>query len=64
MKLRLLKDGHAIEADLEPTAARRDQLDFRIGPRFLELSRQPDGSGLIVSKRAVFDRDLHRVVQW
>jgi hypothetical protein len=61
VKLRLLKHRYAVNADLEPAAARGDRHDLRIGPLLLELSRQPGGSGLIVSKRAVLDRDLHEV---
>ena len=61
MKLRFLEDRHPVTGHLEATAARGDQLDTRIRPFLCKLSRQPGSSGLVVSKRAVFDRDLHRV---
>jgi hypothetical protein len=62
VELRLLENRYAVAADLEPSATGRDQLDLGVGPLFGELSRQPGGSGLIVSKSAVLYRDLHVVV--
>ena len=61
MKLRFLENRNPVTGHLEAAAAGRDQLDIRIRPFLRELSRQPGSSGLVVSKRAVFDRDLHRV---
>jgi hypothetical protein len=59
--LRLLKDRLAIAHDLEPTAARRHHLDLR-GREFLaNRGRQTDGPWLVVSDRAVFDRDPHHL---
>ena len=58
-KLRFLENRNAIARHFEPAASRRDQLDLRIGPRLPDISRQTDGSRFIISKRAVFDRDLH-----
>lgn len=60
-KLRLLENGNAIARHFEPPASRRNQLYLRIRPGLPDLSRQTDGSRLIVSKRAVFDRDFHLI---
>jgi hypothetical protein len=58
--LRLLKDRLAIAHDLEPTAARRHHLDLRGRELLANRGRQTDGPWLVVSDRAVFDRDPHR----
>ena len=55
----LLEDGCAVARNFESSASRRNHLDLRIRPLFANLSRQPGSSGFVVSKRAVFDRDLH-----
>jgi hypothetical protein len=59
VELGLLEYGPAIAQNFEPPALRRNQLDFRFRKRLPYLSRQPGGSGFIVSNRAVFDCDLH-----
>jgi hypothetical protein len=60
-KLRLLENRNAIAQHLEPSTTGRYQLDIRVRPGLPYLSRQTDGSWLIVSKRAVFNRDLHSI---
>jgi hypothetical protein len=45
--------------NFEAPASRRNQFDLGGRPAILELSRQTGGSGLVVSKRAVFDCDSH-----
>jgi hypothetical protein len=57
---RFFKDRNAIAKNLESSAAGRNHLDPGIRKALLQLSRQTGGSGLIVSKRAVLDRDFHR----
>jgi hypothetical protein len=57
---RFLIHRHSVTEHLEAPAARRNQLDGGGGISLLQLSRQTGGSGLVVSDRAVFDRDLHR----
>jgi hypothetical protein len=59
-KLRLLEDGRAVGDDLEPTAARRDQLDRGVWKPLLNLGRQPGSPRFVASEGAVFDRDVHR----
>jgi prepilin-type N-terminal cleavage/methylation domain-containing protein len=61
MQLRFLENRRAVGSDLEPPTARRNQLNLRARPPVSELSRQTGSSGLIVSKRAVFDRDFHEL---
>src|SRR5687767_10306546 len=58
--LRLLEDGAAVAVHLEAPLARGDQR--HIGTRIFRtnLGRQTDGPRFVVSKRAVFDRDLDR----
>jgi hypothetical protein len=58
--LRLLEHRFAVGEDLEPTAARRNELDLRVREPLLDLGRQPDGPWLVVSERAVLDGDVHR----
>ena len=60
-KLRLFIHRLAVDDYLEPPFSGRNHQILGVGPFALQLSRQTDGSGLIVSKRAVFDRDLHGV---
>ena len=59
VKFGFLEYRNAVETHFEPPASRWNQLDSSIGPSRTYLSRQPGGSGLIVSKSAVFDRDFH-----
>ena len=55
-----LEDGHTIPHDLEsPSLAGREH-HARAGKVFRDLGRQTDGPGFVLSKRAVFDRDIHR----
>ena len=61
MELRFLKNRNAVYYNLKASTPRRYQLDVRGGPVISELSRQTGGSRLIVSKRAVFDRDFHKL---
>jgi len=58
-ELRLLEHGPVVAHHFESAAARRDQLDGRLGEVLLDLGRQTGGSWLVVSDRAVFDRDAH-----
>ena len=58
-KFGLLEHRNSVARDFEPPASRRNHLDLRFRPLFANLSRQPGGSGFVVSKGAVFDRDLH-----
>jgi len=53
------KDEVAVERDLEDAAGRADHLDLRAGERLLQLSRQTDGSWLVVSDDAELDAYLH-----
>ena len=46
---------------LESAAAARDKFNLCMGIRRLELRRQTGGAGLVVSKRAVLDAQLHIV---
>jgi hypothetical protein len=59
-ELRLLKDRLAIPRDFEPPAARWDQLDLGYREFLANRGRQTDSPWLVVSDRAVFDRDPHR----
>ena len=43
-ELRFLENGDAVALHLEASAARRDQLDVRVGKAFLELGRQTGGA--------------------
>jgi hypothetical protein len=65
-ELRLLKDRRAVPRYLEASTGARAKLHVRLGKLLLELGRQPDGPGLVVSNRAVLDRDLHdwRILVW
>jgi hypothetical protein len=58
-ELGLLEHRYAVPEDLEPTARARRELDVRAWKIRPELGRQTGGPGLVVSKRAVFDRDGH-----
>lgn len=58
-ELRFLEQRHAVTCHLEPALSGWNQLDPGVGVLVSELSRQTGGSGLVVSKRAVFDRDVH-----
>ena len=58
-ELGLLEHRNAVLEDLEPTARTRLELDVRAWKSLRELGRQTGGPGLVVSKRAVFDRDRH-----
>ncbi len=60
-KLRLLIHRLAVDDDFKSPFPGRNHQVLGVGPFPLELSRQTDGSGLVVSKRAVFDRDLHGI---
>jgi hypothetical protein len=60
-KLGFLEHGVTVTHDLEATAARWNELYPRVGKRFTNLGRQPDGPGLVRSDGAVFDRDGHGV---
>jgi hypothetical protein len=53
------KDQLAIGGNLEYTAGRLDQTDFRAGEYLLQLSRQTGGSGLVVSDDAVLNGHIH-----
>jgi len=41
--LRFLEDGLSIAKNFEAPAARRNQLDFRVGKAFIDLGRQTGG---------------------
>lgn len=57
-----LEDWHTVPHDFEsPSRARREH-HVRAGKVFRDLGRQTDGPGFVLSKRAVFDRDIHEVV--
>jgi hypothetical protein len=60
--LRLLINRDAVAQNLEASPPRRDQIDRRNRKSLANLGRQTGGPGLVVSERAVFDRDLHRGV--
>jgi hypothetical protein len=58
-QLGLFEDRPLIDHHFESSLARRNHDDISVGPALSELSRQTGGSWLVVSKCAVFDRDLH-----
>ena len=58
-ELGLLEHRDTVLEDLEPAARARLELDVRAWKIRRELGRQTGGPGLVVSKRAVFDRDRH-----
>ena len=58
-ELRFLEYRLAVAEDFEPPVPRRNQINFYTGIVVPELSRQTGGSGLVVSKSAVFDADFH-----
>ena len=59
LELRLLEDRLAVVHYLEPSLPRRDQLHVGPGVLLPDFGRQTDGPWLVVSKRAVLDRDGH-----
>ena len=59
---RFFKNRSFIHDDFEPSAAGWNQLDLRVRIPLPHLSRQTGGSWLVVSKSAVFDRDLHWIL--
>jgi hypothetical protein len=59
LQFRLLEHRSTVAHHLKPSARRGDQLDVGIRELAADLGRQPGGPWLIVSKRAVFDRDFH-----
>lgn len=61
-ELGFLEDRFAVAHDLEPSLAGGDQLHLRRWILALDLGRQTDGPWLVVSKRAVFDRDGHGLI--
>ena len=61
-ELRFLEDGRPIPKHLESPPARRNELHLFIGKGISDLRRQTDGAWLVVSNRAVFDRDHRRFV--
>jgi hypothetical protein len=65
-ELRLLKDRLAIPRDFESSAARGNHLDLGVRVRLTNRGRQTDGPWLVVSYRAILDRDAHRhhPVEW
>lgn len=57
-----LEEWHTIPHDFEsPSRARREH-HVRSGKVFRDLGRQTDGSGFVLSERAVFDRDIHEAL--
>jgi len=55
----LREDRHAVDDDVEDTAASTDQL--RVEPeRFADFGRQTGGPRKVVSNSAVMDLNLHR----
>jgi hypothetical protein len=58
-RLRLLENRFAVGHDLEASALRRDQADFRFGKTSSYFRRQTGGAGLVRSNGAVFDADFH-----
>jgi hypothetical protein len=58
-KLRFLENRDPFPQYLETSLSRRNHIDLSAGNFISNRSRQTDGSGLIVSNGAVFDRNLH-----
>jgi len=58
-EFRLFEYWNAIPNDLKTPFARWNKVDRRGWKALAKLSRQTDGSGLVVSNGAVFDLDLH-----
>jgi hypothetical protein len=56
---RLLEHWNAVLLDLEAAAGRRDEGDVGARKGAPDLGRQTDGSRLVISDRAVLDRDAH-----
>ena len=55
----LREDQRAVNGDFEDTTRGRHHGDIDTRKGFLELSRQPGSSGLVVSLDAELDLDLH-----
>jgi len=53
------EDQLAVDGNLEDAAAPGDELAVSL-ERLLQLGRQTDGAGLVISLTAVFDLDPHR----
>lgn len=66
IELGFLEDRLAVVHDLEASFPRGYELDARRRVFALDLGRQTDGPWLVVSKRAVFDRDGHgqKLTRW
>ncbi len=58
-KPRFLEHRDSLSHNLKSATARGDHVDFHARVFLVQLSRQTGGSGLVISDRAVFDRDLH-----
>jgi hypothetical protein len=56
---RLLEHGRPIARHLKTPAAGRHELDPCLRKRRMELRRQTGSAWLVVSERAVLDRDVH-----
>src|SRR5437016_5186869 len=61
IQLRLFEDRSTIPRHFEASLPGRNHLYLRTGIRRANFGRQTDGPRLVVSKRAVFDRDGHDV---
>lgn len=59
-EFRLFEDRLAVARDLEPSPARRLELDVGVGKNRPELGRQTGGPGLVASNGAILDFDFHR----
>jgi hypothetical protein len=59
VETRLLEDRLAVVHDLEASLAGGYQLHRRLRILAFDFGRQTGGPWLVVSKRAVFDRDSH-----
>lgn len=59
MQLRFLEDRLAIDCDFKAPTGARQQADVGANKCFPNLGRQTGGPRLVVSKRTVFDADLH-----
>ena len=57
----LREDFAAVEGDLEDPTAGGHQLDLEVRVEVLQLSGQTDRLGVVVSRGAVFDAQLHGV---
>jgi hypothetical protein len=59
MQLRFLEDWLTIDCDFKAPTRAGVQADVGADKRFANLGRQTGGPRLVVSKRTVFDADLH-----